>query len=397
MPRKTSSDNSSKKKTVKNSKAKGQTIEAQTDAAETDNARKEILDIISQENIKADEPKEKQKMKPVKEPVKESPKVPIEAKAANQVSVGRKVGLIVLAAVIVLVLAIGAFGIGLYGYGWDDEKITQKVVQVIPYPAAIVQNNPVTFNQYFKDLNALEQYYQKQYELNPEAVTLPTKEELQKVIMDKLIRDKILMHDVNEANLNVTNDEVDAELATVIAESGGEETLTSSLDELYGWTIDDFTDSILKIYLAREKMQQKLSFDESLPYNQEAKQRIEEVSQKLNQGQIDFKEAASKYSEDLTASTGGNLGFMAENELEDNFARVAFSLQEGETSDVVHTVYGYHIIKVDEVIMGVDSEGEPTSNGEERRNLSHILIKTKDLDEWLNEQLNDAKVYNFVQ
>ncbi len=413
MPRKNTNNNATKKKSVKNgknskTKTQNNVVAAETDPNETKKARKEILEIISQDNIDNNtvkEPKSQPKKEVVSESPKESPieppqesaKAKVETKAKPQIGVGRKIGLAALAVVLVFVVAIGVFAVGLYGYGWDDEMITQRVVKVIPFPAAIVQNSPVTYSQFFNDLSALEQYYQKQYELNPDAVTIPSKEELQSVIMDKLIQDKLLLKQLREAGLKVTQNDIDEELANVIAESGGEETLAKSLNELYGWTIDDFTDSILRIYLAREKMQGYLSFNESLSFNQEAKERIEEVADKLKNGELDFKEAAAQYSEDVTASNGGSLGFLAKDELEDNFAQVAFSLEEGETSDVVHTLYGYHIIKVEEVIMGVDSEGEADADGEERRNLSHILIKTKDLDEWLNELLNNSKVYNFVQ
>jgi parvulin-like peptidyl-prolyl isomerase len=60
-----------------------------------------------------------------------------------------------------------------------------------------------------------------------------------------------------------------------------------------------------------------------------------------------FEEFAKKYSDDpSSAAKGGDLGFFSKNDMVPEFSRVAFSLTPGKTSDVVTTLYGFHIIKV---------------------------------------------------
>lgn len=60
----------------------------------------------------------------------------------------------------------------------------------------------------------------------------------------------------------------------------------------------------------------------------------------------DFAKLAKEYSDDASASDGGNLGYFSKDDMVDEFADVAFSLKDGEIyKGVVTTSAGYHIIK----------------------------------------------------
>ena len=62
----------------------------------------------------------------------------------------------------------------------------------------------------------------------------------------------------------------------------------------------------------------------------------------------DFGELAKKFSEDSTAQAGGELGWLVHGQTVPEFDSTAFSLKPGEVSGLVKTVYGIHIIKVEE-------------------------------------------------
>jgi parvulin-like peptidyl-prolyl isomerase len=76
----------------------------------------------------------------------------------------------------------------------------------------------------------------------------------------------------------------------------------------------------------------------------EAKARIRELVAKLKAGG-DFAKLAKEYGEDSTKEKGGDLGAFGRTQMVKPFADAAFKLKPGETSDIVETDFGYHVIK----------------------------------------------------
>lgn len=61
----------------------------------------------------------------------------------------------------------------------------------------------------------------------------------------------------------------------------------------------------------------------------------------------DFAEIAKKNSDDPgSAPKGGDLGWVTKGQMVPNFEATAFSLKKGETSNVIKTEYGFHIVQV---------------------------------------------------
>ena len=77
------------------------------------------------------------------------------------------------------------------------------------------------------------------------------------------------------------------------------------------------------------------------------KAKAEEVLKQLEAG-ANFADLAKKDSEDPgSAEKGGELGWIVRGQTVPNFEKAAFSLQPGQTSGVIETEYGYHIIQVE--------------------------------------------------
>lgn len=78
------------------------------------------------------------------------------------------------------------------------------------------------------------------------------------------------------------------------------------------------------------------------------KKQAEDLLAKVKAG-ADFGELATKFSEDEASSKkNGDLDFFGRNQMVPEFDKVAFTLEPGQTSDLVKSQYGFHIIRVTE-------------------------------------------------
>ncbi len=78
---------------------------------------------------------------------------------------------------------------------------------------------------------------------------------------------------------------------------------------------------------------------------QKARQQLLTIKQKIKDGG-DFAAFARTYSQDGSASQGGNLGWLSAGETVPEFEQAFKQLKEGEVSAPVRTEYGYHLIQV---------------------------------------------------
>ncbi len=81
---------------------------------------------------------------------------------------------------------------------------------------------------------------------------------------------------------------------------------------------------------------------------QEAKNKIQMLQMRLRQGE-DFASLAQNYSEDQSAASGGDLGFIPESTLDQANPEVRkniLNMTPGQVSPVIHTAEGYRIIKL---------------------------------------------------
>lgn len=78
-----------------------------------------------------------------------------------------------------------------------------------------------------------------------------------------------------------------------------------------------------------------------------ARAEADEVLKQVKAGG-DFAALAKKHSKDGSAAQGGDLNFFTKGQMVPAFDQAAFSMTPGQTSDVVTTPFGYHIIRVTE-------------------------------------------------
>jgi len=281
----------------------------------------------------------------------------------------------------VVVLFLGVMAVGIYGFNWENQ-FTKSVTKVIPFPAAMVNGRVIFYSSYLEQLSIVEKYqveFKKTDFKSDEGkkILAQTRQDT----MDRMIEDSVVNAEASKLKVTVSTKELTDSFNQLVTSNGGETSFASVLKQYYGLTPSEFKEEIYKSRLLRQKVAEKFASDESV--NADAKAKAEEVLAKVKAGE-DFATLAKQYSQDTTASAGGDLGFFAKGKMVPEFEAAAFALKEGEVSGLVKTVYGYHIIKVTAI------------KGDEIQ-ASHILIKTKDFNTWVVDAVKSAKKTIYIK
>lgn len=112
---------------------------------------------------------------------------------------------------------------------------------------------------------------------------------------------------------------------------------------------------------------------------EEEQAKMDAIDQALADGE-DFAEVAKEYSDDGSASDGGNLGYVdSDSSLVKEFKEAALAAEKGVVTDWVQTEYGYHKILVTE------TDKEALMENEDIRNDIYVAIEKANPD--LNAQI----------
>lgn len=107
-----------------------------------------------------------------------------------------------------------------------------------------------------------------------------------------------------------------------------------------------------------------------------------------------FAELAEFYSDDVTRSDGGNLGWFVKGIMVHEFDSAVFNMQEGQISEPIKTQFGWHIIQN----RGFKNSYEVPLGGTKKENIrkvqaSHILFKVDISSESLDQDYNKLEEF----
>lgn len=200
-------------------------------------------------------------------------------------------------------------------------------------------------------------------------------------VLENLIAEKLLNQKAKEMGIEVTEEEFEEDFNSFkeYFNQAGAGTTDQAVDgdeeykkflETYGMTEEAFKAEMRKNLLLgkyREKILEDLdSSDEALKtyydenineYKEQVKashilvateEEAKAVLDRLDKGEK-FSDLAIELSTDPgSGANGGDLGFFGRGQMVPEFENVAFTLEKGETSDLVQSQFGYHIIKVED-------------------------------------------------
>lgn len=232
--------------------------------------------------------------------------------------------------------------------------------------------------------------------------------------LNVLIIEKIVRLEAEKENIEVTKDDIQAEMDKMIEEFGGEEVFNNALT-FYGVTRADMEYDIeMNLYLERllepvieiTEDEMKNYFEEnkdSFAQKEEVKARhilvedeetAREVKEKIDKGG-DFEELAKEYSTDTgTKDKGGDLGYFGKGKMVKEFEDAAFSLDIGEVSEPVKSEYGFHIIKVED-----RKEAKEANYEESKEEIREKIFEQKypeAYNNWIQKKLEEYDIETFL-
>jgi foldase protein PrsA len=229
--------------------------------------------------------------------------------------------------------------------------------------------------------------------------------------VDQLIVERLVDREAAKANIQVTDEDLNAEIDKIKANFPDEETFNQQLVTA-GYTLESLKEQLVsQVKITKLVEPQVTVTDEDLQkyYDEnkatyetaeqvrashilvETKEEAEEILT-LIKGGADFAELAKERSKDGSAAQGGDLNFFGKGQMVPEFEEAAFALEVGGVSEIVESQFGFHIIKV------TDKKAATTATFEEKKEEIRETLTQQKLGErtqtYIEELRSAAKIEN---
>lgn len=275
---------------------------------------------------------------------------------------------------------------------------------------AAVNGKDITQEEFDADFEVFKNLYERELgedvleQTGQDGVSLG--ESLKESILEKLIMEKLIAEESEKLQINISDEELKVAVEKSISDMGGQESFDEFLTNMN--LTRDFYEGNLRKELLVDKHKEEFLKTISIS-DEEAKTFFDEnkdastivrashilvateeegkaILERLKNGE-DFASLATLESLDsVSAANGGDLDYFGRGKMIAEFEEAAFALEEGETSDLVKTEVGYHIIRVTE---------KKDSFEELKDELVKLLKETKYLEK-VQELRNNAKVEKYL-
>lgn len=271
--------------------------------------------------------------------------------------------------------------------------MVDRLAQWVNMPIGSVNGQLIGYRAFHEDYTIIVHYYTNGVAQGAlSAADVPSDAELRANIVSQLVNKALIDHLAGTYGLVVSDIEVEtAWQKEVLPSFASADEAATAISTAYGMSVEQFKAKVVRDNLLVNKLSESIGFDDAL--QAEVKKKADEVLAAVSAGDKSFEDLAKQYSEDTTtAAQGGDLGWFGRGVMVAEFEQAAFALSPGETSQLVKTIFGYHIIKVLE-------KKEPSADGAQPEEVraEHILIKGFDLNSYLAKAKDGNQVKKYVK
>ncbi len=291
---------------------------------------------------------------------------------------------------IVLIVAMSAVFVFTYVFRVDSPVIT-SARKALYLPAIIVDGKWISLAELEENTTSIKSFYENQdfsqFGIRIDFNTVDGQKRLQlqeRKMINKLIEDIAIEQMADEWSISISDEAVKTAMERPMAEMGTKEDVESRLNDLYGWSLNDFGKKVVRGQLLREKIGAR--FEQENTITDDMTKRIQEAKQELDDNRV-FADVAKKYSDGVTAVEGGVMGWFMDGQLQDEIGKKIVTMQKGEQTGVIETPLGLHIVQVNDI---------STVDDKKLVHLSQIVIKKKTFADFLNEKIGMMNVNIFL-
>lgn len=307
----------------------------------------------------------------------------------------RKWIIIGVVGLILLIIAPFAYTSGMLYKMHQHNQFTDSMVQWFPFPAVIVNGNWILYRDYQTDVVdawavvdrfAADPTFQAQL-----GGSLPSHTEIAQTELDRMVQVELMEELAKEYSITVEAADIDTAYDDFVQTQaqGDASQIESTLQELYGWTVDQFKTKVVRELVLRQKVSDYLLTNKKEEFTGEAKTKITELQTQLQTDPSLFPELAKANSQDGSAAEGGDLGWFGKDQMVKPFEDAAFALTEAnQISDIVESEYGFHLIQL------IERKTDDTAG--EQVHARHILIQFS-MDNYLATIKEQAKVSQLIE
>jgi hypothetical protein len=253
----------------------------------------------------------------------------------------------------------------------------------VPYPIVVVNMEPITFNQFYDEWAAMQNYYQSASDL---AARKPTDEELAANLVESITERVLVRQLAGQYGLRLDAAKVEEAYQLAVQESASEETFLVEIKKTFGWDKQEVIDTLFSPMVLAAQVETAVQADASLQATAAAKAEAALARIKNNE---DFSVVAAAASEDTSADSGGDLGNLTADELPDEWLDFLSVSGLNTPSEIIDLGSVYSIIEA------VDQT--QNSEGATQYHLKAVIVYKKLVDEVLESFTAASKIWNFLK